>query len=92
MIWYSRFKDADREIVHPKVVAAKDRGPISNANLRVIVNLIGRRSRAVVVIWTNQILSWPLRAFLWPGVRIIPWLTRRPILNALKLELRPSSK
>ena len=73
-------------------VPMRDRTLISDAKLRLIVNLIGKRVRAVVGVWRSQIPSWPLRMFLWPGQSIIPWLAKRPIRNALESRLRGSSK
>ena len=73
-------------------VPARDRTPISDVKLRLIVKLIGKRVRAIVSLWRSQIPSWPLRMFLWPGQWIIPWLAERPIRNALESQLRGSLK
>ncbi len=73
-------------------VPMRARTVISEAKLRLIVKLIGKRVCAIVGLWRSQIPSWPLRMFLWPGQWIIPWLAQGPIRNALKGRLRCSPK
>lgn len=73
-------------------VPRRKRTPISDAKIRLIVKLIGKRVRAIIGVWRAQIPSWPLRTFLWPGEWLIPWLARRPIRRVLKSQLGESAK
>ncbi len=73
-------------------VPTRKRSTISDAKIRLIVKLIGKRVRAIVGLWRAQIPSWPLRMFLWPGEWVIPWLAERPIRNVLKSQLRDAPK
>ena len=75
-----------------KPVPTRKRTTISDAKLRLIVKLIGKRVRAIVGLWRAQIPSWPLRMFLWPGEWVIPWLAERPIRNLLESQLRDAPK
>jgi Patatin-like phospholipase len=73
-------------------VPTRKRTTISDAKIRLIVKLIGKRVRAIVGLWRAQIPSWPLRMFLWPGEWVIPWLAERPIRNVLESQLRDAPK
>jgi predicted acylesterase/phospholipase RssA len=73
-------------------VPTRKRATISDAKIRLIVKLIGKRVRAIVGLWRAQIPSWPLRMFLWPGEWVIPWLAERPIRNVLESQLRDAPK
>ncbi|MES2221368.1 MAG: patatin-like phospholipase family protein [Acidobacteriota bacterium] len=73
-------------------VPTPKRTTISDAKIRLISKLIGKRVRAIVAIWRAQIPSWPLRIFLWPGGWIIPWLAERPVRNTLEKQLRERLK
>jgi len=75
-----------------KPVPTRKRTTISDAKIRLIVKLIGKRVRAIVALWRAQIPSWPLRMFLWPGEWVIPWLAQRPIRNVLESQLRDAPK
>jgi hypothetical protein len=75
-----------------KPVVPRKRTMISDAKLRLIVKMIGKRVRAIVSLWRSQIPSWPLRMFLWPGEWFIPWLAERPLRNLLKRQLRDLPK
>jgi hypothetical protein len=75
-----------------KPVLSRKRTTISDAKLRLIVKMIGKRVRAIVSLWRSQIPSWPLRMFLWPGEWFIPWLAERPLRNLLESQLRDSAK
>lgn len=75
-----------------KPIPARKRTTISDAKIRLIVKLIGKRARVILGLWRTQIPSRPLRMFLWPGEWIIPWLAKGPIRNLLEGQLRDVAK
>jgi hypothetical protein len=63
---------------------------MSRRKLDQVMDLILQRFRAVMGVLSPTIPSFALRAFLWPGRWVIPWLARKPLRDKLIKELGDS--
>ena len=88
MAWLPIIPLCSQEVATP--IEAVPRVRMSSRKLDEVINLILRRFRAVMGVISPTIPSFTLRAFLWPGRWIIPWLARKPLRDRLIKELGDS--
>jgi hypothetical protein len=88
MAWLPIIPLCSPEVATP--IEAIPRVRMSRRKLDQVMDLILQRFRAVMGVISPTIPSFALRAFLWPGRWVIPWLARKPLRDKLIEELGDS--
>jgi hypothetical protein len=88
MAWLPIIPLCSSEVATP--LEAVPRAQMGRRKLDQVIGLILQRFRALMGVISPTIPSFALRAFLWPGRWVIPWLARRPLRDKLIEELGDS--